>query len=324
MSDFQNIVAVVVTYNPNLDALQELLNATKDQVGSIIVVDNSSDNFLGIAELLGRFPSTCLLKQQENFGIAHAQNIGIEKAITRGADYILLLDQDSVPQSGMVEKLLSKCSELKKNGQKIAAAGPICLDPRSGIKSYFMTTRFGIPYRYDPSKYFGRENDLITAAFLISSGTLLDVGSLKDIGGKRSDYFIDHVDTEWCLRARSKGYLLLGVHDARMWHSIGDEVKKFWLFYNRNVPYHSPLRDYYMFRNTILVNRDIKAYPIWRLLLIYRLIQFMVYFLIFAPQRILRVRCMLMGIYHGLKSEGGRLDLISGACLKIPRTSIEP
>ncbi|MFX8766500.1 glycosyltransferase family 2 protein, partial [Acinetobacter baumannii] len=44
------------------------------------------------------------------------------------------------------------------------------------------------------------------STLLISSGSLISVEALKAVGLMRDYYFIDYVDTEWCLRAEYLGY----------------------------------------------------------------------------------------------------------------------
>ncbi len=79
-----------------------------------------------------------------------------------------------------------------------------------------------------------------------------------------------------------------------------------------------------MFRNSIFTIRDIKGHTVWRFLLMYRLIQFMVYFLVFTPDRKQRFKCMFMGIVHGLIGVAGRLNLDSWVCTPIPKTDLDP
>ncbi|MFP3480127.1 glycosyltransferase family 2 protein, partial [Burkholderia sp. SIMBA_057] len=84
-------------------------------------------------------------------------------------------------------------------------------------------------------------------------------------------FFIDHVDTEWCLRANAAGYALFGVCAARLDHELGDRIVRLWAIRWRAVPVHSPVRMYYMFRNTI---RLLAATPMcwtWRAVHAYRL-----------------------------------------------------
>jgi len=323
MSKLPKVVAIVVTYNPHLDDLVAVLESTSPQVDELVVVDNTPNPNPKLLDCAPRLNNLNLVTLGDNLGIAHAHNVGIEWADDRGADYVMLLDQDSKPKSGMVARLLNNLATNYSKKFEVAAVGPAYEDPRTGIRSYFMVSRFGFPFRYKPE----RKKDpraLVTVSFLISSGTLISMRTLLELGGKRSCYFIDHVDTEWCLRARARGYHLVGAHDALMEHSLGDEVKRIWFFYMRSVAYHSPLRDYYMFRNTLLMLKDVHVNLIWRIFLLSRLVQFAAYFLIFAQQRRQRLRMMLLGLYHGLRHVSGRLDPVTGQCTPVPRTRFDP
>jgi rhamnosyltransferase len=320
MINSAKIIAVVVTYYPSLDALKILLEATFPQVSEIVVIDNTPQPDNSLLGELSQMKNLNFISLNENMGIAYAQNIGIEYAIKRSADCVLLLDQDSVPFADMVSKLLAK---FQNGSEKIAAVAPVTIDSRTKIKSYFMVSKFGFPFRYKPTKIPDAAL-LVNTGFVISSGSLISLRAILDLGGKRSGYFIDHVDTEWCLRARNFGYKLVGVHDAFLNHSLGDEVKLFWLFYTRYIPYHTPLRDYYMFRNTISCLRDIKGMVIWKFLLVSRLFQFCIYFLVFAPERLNRAHLILLGLYHGLIKKDGRFDVLSKKCTPIPKTTLDP
>ena len=92
-------------------------------------------------------------------------------------------------------------------------------------------------------------------SFLISSGTLVPCSALLALRGMRSNYFIDHVDTEWCLRARAAGYLLLVVPEARLYHRLGDSVRRIW-FLVHAIFFTIPQCQTIMFRNTLLMLRS--------------------------------------------------------------------
>lgn len=323
MNKHPKVVAIVVTYYPSLEAMTALISATAQQVSELVVVDNTPFPSTDLGNELLQYPQVHHIAQNDNMGIAYAHNVGIEWAHQQGADYVLLLDQDSVPASDMVEKLLETHIGNHSLQNPIAAVGPAYEDLRTGVRSYFMVSRFGFPFRYQPEKKIA-PNNIVKVSFLISSGSLISMASLLAIGGKRSNYFIDHVDTEWCFRARAKGYQLLGEHGAMMAHALGDKVKRIWFIYMRNVAYHSPLRDYYMFRNTILMLRDVNLSVIWKFFLLGRLGQFACYFLIFSPSRRERLCYVLLGIRHGLNRIDGRLDPKTFQCSPIPETSFDP
>lgn len=316
-----NIVAVVITFEPDIDCLNALFDALLPQVNKIVVVDNHSSN-----NLEGTVVSRNIeyIQLDENHGIAYAQNIGIQWAEGFGATHILLMDQDSVPFPNMVSKLKSVFvtnQEKPKDTSLLAAAGPSYVDSRTNKKSFFVIEESHVPGRWFPDNA-SLDSEVVDVMFLISSGTLVSMEVIKALGGMRNDYFIDHVDTEWSFRAKQMGYRIVGVPSAVMEHSLGDEVKTIWFFGRRQVSYHSPLRDYYMFRNTLLMLRDVSIPIVWRLHFIWRLVQFAGYFLIFTPSRWERLSKMSLGLYHGLKNVRGKLDATSSSCREIPATLI--
>ena len=315
------VIAVIVAYYPDLQLLRQQLSSILEQYNQVVIIDNTPGGNNFSADYSKDFSSISTIHLGQNFGIAYAQNIGIQAAIDAGADFVLLMDQDSIPEDNMVPKLLSVFQE--EDNSNVIAAGPSYVDPRTNVRSYFMMSKFGLPSRYKPDT---KVNLLSTvqAAFLISSGTLISIPKLLKIGGMRSNYFIDHVDTEWCLRARDKGYFLIGVHSASMEHSLGDKVKRVWLFYLRSVAHHPPLRDYYMFRNTILMLRDVKMPFLWQCFNLFRLFPFAIYFLLFTKNRITRASAMLLGLKHGFASIDGMINLEKGTCTPIPKTSLDP
>jgi len=321
------VVAVVVSYNPDADAFANLLDALLPQVAYTVVVDNASSE--ATRPSLDRWPGRNIeiLQLPENFGIAAAQNAGIVRAMELGADSIFLSDQDSVPSASLVTELLATLTSANEvpGTAPVAAVGPATVDKRTGRVSFFVVDHSGIPSRWQPKGDSASAfPPCIEVRFLIASGTLIPIDVINQIGAMRSNYFIDHVDTEWCFRAQAAGYRLLGVPAARLEHQLGDAVRQVWFFGYRQVMYHSPLRDYYMFRNTLLMSRDTKMPWIWRLYFMWRLLQFAAYFLFFAENRYHRFRYMALGLVHGFFGLSGRLDVMGRRCSAVPFSDIEP
>jgi rhamnosyltransferase len=323
MSELQNqkIITIIITFFPEAKSLNKAISSISQQCDSIFVIDNTPTPLNNNTAELLKDSVVKLISLGDNFGIAYAQNVGIEAAMNANADFVLIMDQDSIPEQNMIDKLIGVLNE--KNDANVIAVGPTYTDPRTQVTSYFLTSRLGLLFRYKPKKN-SDPNIPIQVAFLISSGTLISLPKLLTIGGMRSNYFIDHVDTEWCFRAASKGFTLLGLPSAEMEHSLGDKVKRVWLFYLRSVSLHSPLRDYYMYRNTILMLRDIKIPFFWKCFTVYRLLPFAVYFLVFTSNRFVRARAMLLGLKHGFQNRSGKVNLESGTCTPIPKTALDP
>ena len=296
------IIAVTVAYHPNLDLLERQIRILLAQVDRIVLLHNGPTP-TGLQELCNDF-SVDFLGLESNIGLASAQNRGIVHATKLGAHEILLMDQDSVPYPQMVS-LLSKALLLRPDA---AAVGPRCIDLRSGHRSHFLVDN------NLKVKVFNTDRELcgnfIDVAVIIASGTLLRTSALSSIGLMRGKWFIDRIDTEWCFRARLQGWKIIAVPDAHLGHSLGDKVSKFWWGRKRQVPHHSPLRHYYVFRNTILLNKLAYVPFYWKIFHLKILVQIFLYFILLAPERSLRLKMMVKGLYDGF-TNSEELNLIS-------------
>ena len=299
------VCAIVVTYRPDPTVLGHLIEAIAPQVGGLIVVDNGSPP--GVAAAIAHRPSVAKCEHLElgdNFGIAFAQNRGIDWARGNGFRYVLLLDQDSEPRADMVEMLLRAHDAATRLG-KVSAVGPKYVDRQRGFSSHFV--RFGgLKFR---RIFCDASADLVETDFLISSGALISLATLDDVGGMDEGLFIDHVDTEWFLRARSMGYRSYGACAAEMLHSLGNDTIRIPLL-NRNVPVHSPLRHYYVFRNSLILMRRAYAPRAWRRNDVFRLVGAFCLFMLLAPDRLERLRMIVRGVGDGLRNRAGREDRI--------------
>ena len=99
------IIAVVVTFN-RLDLLKECIGALLAQSkkpDEIIVVNNGSTD--GTLEWLESVEGLQVITQ-DNTGSAGGQNTGFKEAYNRGADWIWCMDDDVVPKTNALEKLV--------------------------------------------------------------------------------------------------------------------------------------------------------------------------------------------------------------------------
>lgn len=240
--------AVIVTYNPDLPILQSQINAVRDSVG-IIVIDNFSSNVANIAEMIAGLDAQDLnfLRNESNVGLATAQNQGIAKAKSLGATHVIIFDQDSIPEPRMIETLLQVEAKLLANGEKVGALGPLTYDPLTSVEYPITKYRGPMIHRYHP-----QPGEVTDATFIIASGSLIRMSVLDDVGTMLDKLFIDYIDVEWCYRAQACGYKIFVSADARMSHMVGDQRVK---FFGRSISKHSPLRRYYLTRNSFLVMR---------------------------------------------------------------------
>lgn len=242
-----NISSVIITFNPSSNVIN-LLNALKSQNVTPIVVDNGSKNFdFSSVEIDNQ---THLIRLNDNLGIATAQNKGIERALELRAEYILFFDQDSTIPDNFVQDMMDDYKLISSQSIKIGALGTRFIDERYNF--YYKTisiNKHGLRTKHDVSKIKEPFNSIL----LISSGSLVSVETIQKVGLMRDEYFIDYVDTEWCIRAESKGYKNFISSKAEMVHSIGDNIKKIGFL---TIPIHSPFRRYHIIRNNFYMFKE--------------------------------------------------------------------
>lgn len=304
MTEVQAFVhAVIVTHNPDLQTLERLLDATQCQVRGVILVDNASSNVRETCDLLsarGFIDDLVLL--ENNMGLAAAQNIGIERARKAGASHVLFLDQDSIPEPGMVARMLDATMQIVDSGLNVGAVGARYKGVHADNESFFV--QFGW---FKFKRVFCSEKDekYVRADFLISSGTLIPVKVLDQVGPMDEQLFIDHIDTDWFLRANAMGLFSYGVCDAVMAHGLGEATYRIWFGRWRFVPRHKPFRYYYIYRNSLLLYRRPHAPWKWIINDLLRLFFIACFFPLVPGPRLARARMMVRGLYDGLRGIGG-------------------
>ncbi|WP_407976693.1 glycosyltransferase family 2 protein [Brucella pseudogrignonensis] len=292
------ICGVIVTYNPDLTALEDLIKAIRPQLTHLVIVDNGSANAFD-KWLASSYPDVELELLESNLGIAKAQNVGIIRCQKHAPQYFLLLDQDSVPASNMVSKLVDAIEDKQKSGVKVASAGPRYFDRRQGNALPFIETRGLTLHRCTCSAV----DDVVDVDYLIASGCLIPLTAIEEVGLMQEDLFIDYVDIEWGLRAQQKGFQSLGVCAAFMEHQLGDNPIN---FLGRNIPVHSPLRHYYHFRNAIWLYRQPWLRNNWKIVDAMRLIRKLVFYSSVTHPRFEHFKMMILGIWHGATGRMGR------------------
>ena len=166
-------------------------------------------------------PSVTYVANGRNLGIAAAINQGVQQLIDAGCANALIFDQDSEPSAQLLEGLPQLVDAAVAGGRPVAVVGPAYEDIRLGGVAPFVRFGYMKLLRIMPVG-----DELIDVDFLISSGSCLNLAAWQDIGPMDDALFIDFVDLEWCIRARSKGYAVLGAPQLRLAHELGGEPIK--------------------------------------------------------------------------------------------------
>jgi rhamnosyltransferase len=303
-SGAMGLATITVTYQPDLALLESQLRQLPPEAWKLLV-DNGSREELraGLRRIAAGDERVILLENADNLGLAAALNQGAARAAQPPCDasVLLLLDQDSEPGHGGVEALLAVREDLLRRDPRLGCIGPALLDVETGVEHGFHQAR---GWRW--TRRFPRSVEPIRVDNLNGSGTLVATDLFLSLGGLASDFFIDHVDTEWAFRVLASGHSLYGVPAVRFRHRMGVRGIRYWLFGWRVWPYRSPLRHYYLFRNSTRLLRAGYVPAVWKAWAPAKLALTAIVHGLFDPQRGAQLRQMARGLADGWAGASSR------------------
>ena len=288
------IAIVLVNYNGikyNSACIDSLLQNTMPEQNVILVVDNASSD--GSVECLRRrygdgsgsyrIEYLCL---DENYGFSAANNRGIARAGELGADYVLLLNNDTEAAPDMLRQL-ADCAD-RHPGSMIVPK--ICYsDERNKIWSAGgsvspIIRKVSHDGWNQPDD--GRFDTEKQTAFATGCCLFLPMQVLKRAGGLDERFFLYYEDTEYSFRLQKLGISIYYCPMARLYHKVGGSSNGA----------ESPLCAYYISRNWLLCNRQYLggSYPIF---LVYYIINRCVLSLLWLLQGKPR---LVAGVWRGI------------------------
>ncbi len=244
----RTVCAVMVTHCIG-EALLETLIPLMNQVNKLIIIDNCSDSstrdVLARAQTLYSGRLELLLRDSNN--LAAAQNDGITRALESGFPWILLMDHDSMPTDGMVERLMTSWESLD-NKYSVGIVAPCLTDIHSGRLARYPQAQGWLRCR---RVGFGTAPHLDRLLGVISSGSLIPAEVFRTVGMMDETLCIDYVDKDFCLRVVRAGYRIVAVKDAVLRHQLGRSKDHRFLGLRITTTNHTPERCYYIYRNRI-------------------------------------------------------------------------
>ncbi len=218
----------------------------------IIVVDNGSTD--GSPVLISQAHSEVILvEEDENKGYSFGNNVGIQCALEQHADYVCLLNNDTLIEPTMLTQMV----RVAQSDPQIGMVGPTMYyaDPSSMIWAgankidwrQACAIRNGLGKSGVPDAQTPVQADYIdTCAILVKREVIEKIGLMNPA------YFINFDDLDWNVRARRAGYKIVYAPAACMWHKVSAAMGL-----------ASPATTYYMTRNSLLFfSRN--APGIWR------------------------------------------------------------
>jgi len=288
--------AVLVVYHPQSQP-GPLVERLLQQVGAVLLVDNAP---AGHPALPAPHPRLLHIANANQGGLAGAYNRAIEtlQAQRPGIRHLVFVDEDSE-----VDRLAAFLADAEVQAlladDTVAAVAPAYRDRATGLRGKHLQFQSRWRLRYLPREVQG----LHAVAFVINSMSVWRLAALQRLGPYDEGLRIDHVDTEYCLRAHRAGLRVMLHGGHSFGHRIGERRAYKLLGVQLQAGGHSPARRYLIARNTAwLARRSLWREPGFSGLCLLRLGYEAVGILMAEPQKLAKLGALLRGLCVGLVS----------------------
>jgi GT2 family glycosyltransferase len=213
------VITIVINNNrcqDTLACLASLQQGTYKNHKTIVLDINSTD---GCVTTIGlAFPEVEIIQLTENLGYAGNNNVGIKAALAQAADWIFVLNEDTI----IAPDCLAHLVEVGESDQQVGIVGPmvyhhdepeIIQSAGGKLGSYWQSLhpaqnevdrgQFTAPHRVD---------------WISGCAILMRRAVVERIGMLDERFFCYCEETEWCLRASKAGWQIMHVPQAKLWH----------------------------------------------------------------------------------------------------------
>lgn len=233
----KNIYAVIVSWNGTAWIRQAIESLQRSTVPvRIVVVDNASTD--GTVEIIREcYKEVEVFCMAKNLGFAKANNHGISHALSQGADYILLLNQDAKADPRMIDSLIN----LLDKHPDLGIVSPLHLDYQgSGIDQLFFQ-HISSDMSLISDAFFKQLHDFYEVQYVNAAVWLVSQRVFKEVGGFDPLFFMYGEDQDYCQRVRYHGFKIALSPKAKAYHWHGDSLDKPATFTEKCTRFHAEI-----------------------------------------------------------------------------------
>jgi GT2 family glycosyltransferase len=211
------VCCVIVNWNgwrDTADCLVSLRGQDYDNL-QIIVVDNGSTDD-SVERIRGAFPEVTLIETGRNIGFSGGCNVGLRAALAGGAEFLWLLNNDTVCPPETVSKLVGRAKASPEAGLigtvLFYAHEPARVQAWGGGR---VTPWIAYTTHFDAPAEFGRNCYTTFASVLARRKMLEEVGLLYQ------GFFMYYDDSDLCLRMQKTHWKIVMAEDTAVLHKEG-------------------------------------------------------------------------------------------------------
>ena len=295
------LAAVLVVFDTNSDPAP-ILRSVLHLLDRLVVVDNSADGHPALAPWRDE-PRIAFIHHRNRGGLAGAYNAALQWLGQHAAQttHVVFIDEDS--DASVLRAFLADAGVSRKlTDPSTAAVAPAHRDRATGLRARHMVLRRW-SWRYLPREVCG----LHQVAFVINSMSVWRIDALRRIGAYNEWLGVDHVDTEYCLRARRQGLTVYLHGDFEFAQSIGERQAYRLLGRELQSGGHGPARRQGIGRNTAYLGRAYAARePAFSALCVARLVYECAGIVLVEDNRWNKLRSLLAGALTGFSVRASR------------------
>ena len=242
-------VAIIIVnyngYNDTIECIQSLQRVNYENK-MVIVVDNGSTETATKEQLYFLKNNSHFIESAENLGFSGGNNLGAKFAEKIGAEYILLLNNDTVVTPDFLDALVETAETCDDAG--IVCGKILYYEPNDVI--WFAGGRYYEKVCSTKHLRIGEKNDTmkddqpVAISFATGCVMLIPYSVWKRVGELDDMFFLYSEDTDYGIRVRKKGYKIYYNGRAVVYHKVSQSTGA-----------TSDNTQYYLVRNTLYIIR---------------------------------------------------------------------
>ncbi len=256
------VFIIILNWNglgDTLECLESVHNLDYPEFETIVIDNGSAEPCSTVIER--DYPKVTVIVNEENVGFAEGNNIGIRYGLNRGADYLWLLNNDTVVAPESLSALVEETEKDSRAGiggskicyhsapEKIWFAGA-AIDWLKGISDH---TGFGETDRGQYDRV--REVERVTGCSMLVRREVIERIGLLD-----ESFFIYAEEVDWCVRARKGGFKCIFVPSSLVYHKVSASASR--------VGEWKRVFSYYNTRNFLYLVKKSFAFPVREVILL--------------------------------------------------------
>ena len=193
----------------------------------VVVVDNNSSD-TSLEQAKKSFSRANFIKNSENFGFSKGNNVGIRWALEKFADYVLILNNDTV----LEKTTLSELVQAMQKNESAGISSPVILSAKNN-SVWFAGGNINWHKMRTSHVYEIKSDTPYTSEYISGCAMFVKKDVFKKIGIFDERFFLYYEDADFSMRAKKAGFDLLIIPSTRIRHleqsNSKNKMKLYWL-----------------------------------------------------------------------------------------------